>query len=203
MEAGSELARAKSAPDPYRTQVGCKHGPQMKFSVPKLRGSSVVQWRALHMRRLAMALVVSPLTPIVLVGAYLSYSWFSPEGLRHTDMTNGLLTLVVYGAAGEVWALVIGSIAVFGICRYIGKISRMSCLLLGVLGTASFPSVAMLAIDALFASRSVPLPTAQVVSAVLFIGSLGGIPLGLLGGWIFWRLGVRPPLLHNVAPVFD
>lgn len=67
------------------------------------------------MRRLAIALVVSPLRPIVLVGAYLSHFWFSPERVRHAGMTNGLLTLVVYGAAGEVWALAIGSIAVFGI----------------------------------------------------------------------------------------
>jgi hypothetical protein len=31
------------------------------------------------------------------------------------------------------------------------------------------------------------------------------MPFGLLGGWIFWRLGVRPAIITvgDVSPVFD
>jgi hypothetical protein len=82
---------------------------------------------------------------------------------------------------------------------------RVDSLLLGAVGAALFPTVYVFAysIGAGEADKFADIG----LDSLAFLGLLGlaATPFGLLGGWLFWRIGVRPAIAPptDLAPVFD
>lgn len=160
-------------------------------------------WRDLSKWKLWLALVVAPLPPVVL-GELLLTLMFGAGGL---GMMAGIL------AAAEIWSMLLGVIYLV-LARRRGFVRRIDCLLLGVFLAFSLPAAAMatdVAIDRVFG-----MPEADPGfigdsyhgpsdSAFAFILGVLLVPFGMLGGWVFWRIGVRPAPMRtiDVATVFD
>ena len=121
------------------------------------------------------------------------------------ESTLGLLIL------GVPWSLIGGWIYFLAIVRPRRKIARRECLLLGVvLGELMpFPMVSLIfAVDDRKGLTEVFGDPA--LGAPYFIGIFSGSEIllsltGLLGGWLFWRFGVRPAPVPqpDVSAVFD
>ncbi len=160
-------------------------------------------WRDLSKWKLWLALVVAPLPPVIL-GELLLTLFFGAGGL---GMMAGIL------AAAETWAMLLGMIYLV-LARRRGFVRRLDCLLLGVLLAFSLPAVAMgtdiavdriqgvPAVDSGFTGDSYHGPSDGPLA--LLLGVLL-VPFGMLGGWVFWRVGVRPAPIRtvDVAAVFD
>lgn len=157
----------------------------LEHSVTPLQRS----WRDLGKLRLAGALLAASL-PWILAGAVGASIGRSerPNGFTISELSSALVVL-------ELWYLVLGFTYLFGVSRRRGRIDRRDCLWLGTLLTCLF---------AVFIASVGPLFTPDGSWTGLGLGSffsnlLGAIvlgivivPAGLLSGWIFWRVGVRP-----------
>lgn len=108
----------------------------------------------------------------------------------------------------EIWFLAPGLLYLFVIGRRRGNLRRRDCLLLGTLLTCLFPVFAIAA--GIMLGFPMDGSEGNAFGAVrMFIGAVAFsimlIPLGLLSGWLFWRVGVQPaqPSDLKTAPVFD
>jgi hypothetical protein len=101
--------------------------------------------------------------------------------------------------AAEFWTLMVGLASVFGIFRRRSRVSRLGCLFLGGVVAFTFPVAAFIAANMLIAPSDL-----SAIGATAMIG-LFAIPFGVLGGWMFWRIAIRPAPLPSpvVAQVFD
>jgi hypothetical protein len=116
-------------------------------------------------------------------------------------------------AAAEVWSVLGGTIFVLVLVWIRGALRRGDCLLLGVLLAFSLPFAALLAdavVDWITGAGPPDAvgwddfegPSDQFFAPIIAVIL---VPFGGLGGWILWRVGVRParPKPIDVAPVFD
>jgi hypothetical protein len=118
-------------------------------------------------------------------------------------------------AAADAWSLTAGSAVLLLIGRLRGTVRRGDCLLLGAGLAFTLPLIANVAdtlIDWATAAQNdpdgwttrafEPLPSPFLLMLSAFL-----TPFGVLGGWVFWRAGVRPaampPVDAEVATVFD
>jgi hypothetical protein len=173
------------------------------------------RWSDLQMGRLAVGLVAAPLPPIVL-GCLLL--WLVDSGDPFTDdgtfipagerFFNVLRVGAIVEAAAGPWSIIAGLAALVLRSRRSGLVGRVDCFLLGILLAFSIPVVCWLcslAVDAVVVQWGSGLPYfnfGHLGTDGLGIAALVGLPLtpfGFLGGWIFWRLVIRPA----VAPVPD
>ncbi len=160
-------------------------------------------WRDLSKWKLWLALVAAPLPPLILGELLLTVLF----GAGELGMMAGIL------AAAEIWSMLLGMIYLV-LARRRGYVRRLDCLLLGVVLAASLPAAALAIstaadwisgtpdIDAGFAGDSYHGPSDGGLA--LLLGVLL-VPFGMLGGWVFWRVGVRPAPMRTVdiATIFD
>jgi hypothetical protein len=165
-------------------------------------------WRDLSKKRLLIGLALSPLGPWI-IGVVLIAALGGEVGF-------GILGVLIVGAlaAAMVWSLIGGGAYVFLISRWRGAVRRAECFLLGIVLAASLPFAAEYAgrgVDWITGTAAEAEPPgddmfeAPTDLAFAVVASILLVPFGALGGWVFWRVGVRPaqPKLADVAPVFD
>jgi len=111
--------------------------------------------------------------------------------------------LAIALSSPSLWSLVSGIAYLQTVTRMRDQIARYECLLLGCVSGFLWPVAMDIGSNLLFHGH---LPALQwnAISAYS-IGGLFTLPFGLFGGWVFWRLGVRPasPPAMNYAAVFD
>ena len=166
------------------------------------------RWRDLTKRRLALGLFVAPILPVTGGGML----------MRVLDPFGDTLDLATFCgavlAAAILWSLAIGALYFVLIPRRTGVIGRASCLLLGIGLAASLPvAAALVAFGVNALSTHSPEDDVAMAFGLLprdlyglaVIVSLALIPFGALGGWVFWRVGVRPasPGASDLAGVFE
>jgi hypothetical protein len=165
------------------------------------------RWKDLRKRRLSLGLMVAPI-PSVAIGVMLMI--LADWGANAAGKVAVGVAVILLAAAG--WSLLVGWIYLVIVARRRGLLSRAECLVLGIAAAVILPSVAetvSLVIDAVTigADFAADEPWGSDASTRFFgaILSVALAPFGLLGGWIFWRVGVRPTVTTDgdVAPVFD
>jgi hypothetical protein len=147
--------------------------------------------------RLALALAVAPVSPIVLGGVL-------------SVLNSGAMLSVVAGpwvpslrflfmaVSAEFWSVAFGVLYLMTSRRRSGVITRGNCLFVGGLAAVLF--VPMLTL--VFIIGTTGLAGADLLMMALPFSLLGGLflsPLGVLGGWTFWLIGVRPAKLRTVG----
>jgi hypothetical protein len=152
------------------------------------------RWRDVGRWRWAFGLAVAPLVPIALVSLLLT-------------PLIGIFAPVVGGAiavAASTWSLLFGFGYLYTVARIRRRIGRAECILLGVFIAATLPLVAVAAVLA-FEPRKIFGPVSADGMPMVIAWSLLFAPFGGLGGWVFWRIGVRPapPPVADPASVFD
>jgi len=165
------------------------------------------RWRDLGKRRLALAIVVAPILPVACGGML----------IRLLDPFGDALDIAAFcGAvlgAAIVWSLIVGFLYFMLVPRRTGVIGRAGCLLLGIVLAFSLPLATALVLTAVNTFTRSPeddvtmmfgaMPS-DLFGLAVMIG-LALIPFGALGGWIFWRVGVRPAstAIRDFATVFE
>ncbi|GAB2179212.1 hypothetical protein [Dongia sp. agr-C8] len=156
------------------------------------------RWQDLSKRRLACGLLAAG-APWTL--ANLAYTAFA---MRGAELVGALPVALI---ATEFWFLALGFLYLFAFSRRRRSVARTDCFLLGMLLTCVYP---VYGIGFSLAFGVVPdgIPTDMgllggALAMILFGLSL--TPVGLLSGWLFWRVGVRPARPKDLAsaPVFD
>jgi hypothetical protein len=162
-------------------------------------------WQDLSQGRLLLGLAAAPLLPVAL-GALLVTIVESRGG----GLVTGVAAIV---AVAEIWSLVAGTAYLF-VARLRGGIRRVDCLLLGAVIAFSLPFAVRFASAIIDWMMGAAAPASEddwfvmespSISTFVLVGALMMLPFGALGGWVFWRVGVRParPKVVDVARVFD
>ena len=163
-------------------------------------------WVDLRLWRLSLGLLLAPIAPVGLGTLLL-------QVLDLGTVVGGFM--VVSGsvlAASEVWSLIVGTLCLLIFVRRRGVIRRADCFLLGAflaftLSLAAYNLGTIIDWATGAPAPEIPdehmTPFESTVFAV-FAGLLL-IPFGTFGGWVFWRVGVRParPKVSDVTAVFD
>ena len=161
-------------------------------------------WTDLKVRRLGLGLVLAPLIPfaaMTLIGEAIT------QGLLLNDVGKIVLVLASVTLA---WSLIAGATYLLTVVRWRRRTGRAECLLLGTGSAATLPTAVATGIAVMpeWLNRQLDIgpvgPFVAMIPDCLVIG-LFLSPFGLLGGWILWRIGVRPaPLpVPDVTAVFD
>jgi hypothetical protein len=160
-----------------------------------LNGASLYQraWRDVETWRLAAGLIAAPLLPILLGGLLRAFAW--------TGLWDAPLHFLWMAAATEIWSIAFGVFYLMTAPRRSGWINRANCLFVGSLAAVLWPpafSLLFIAVTGMTSLVAMALPFS--VLAGLFLTPLGG-----LGGWLFWLIGVRPaqPRIEGVERVFE
>jgi hypothetical protein len=164
------------------------------------------RWLDIDMRGLALGLALGPLLPGALGGLVLMAMDKNP--------TVGELLAAFVGTllVAEIWWIG-GSLAyLLPVPRRRGRITRRECLLLGTIlgGVAPLFSVLIVtAIGALVLSPAYGYGDylSYALPDLLFslVAGLVWAPFGLFGGWLLWRIAVRPAgqIQRGVHQVFE
>jgi hypothetical protein len=157
----------------------------------------------LRLARVMLALVVSPLLGTLVLGLAIAFMTSKP-----LDEPETFRRFVFWLLGPVLWSLICGVAYLQSVTRVRGQIARSECLFLGCMSAYLSPFALNMADslilhgnfyfwhgDFLFWGR-----VANTASAALLT-----LPFGLFGGWVFWRLGVRPAEAptRDLAPVFD
>jgi len=158
-------------------------------------------WRDLSKWRLLLGLAAAPVLPVAFGTLLLAI-------LAGDVLVSAVASIL---AVTEIWSMIAGT-GYLVFARLRGGIRRAECFLLGVFLAFTLPFAANFttaAIDRMSGAApaedgwtSLEGPSDGTFSLVL---GLMLIPFGAIGGWVFWRVGVRPavPKGTDVAAVFD
>jgi hypothetical protein len=135
-------------------------------------------WRDLDTWRLAVA----PVLPIVLGGGLSVFG--SP--FRY----GPAFPFIWMAMPAEIWSAAFGTFFLVTAPRRFGTIARANCLFAGGLSVVLLPPVLMLLLIGMTGADAASFATMGLPFNI--IEGLFLIPLGVLGGWIFWLIGVRP-----------
>jgi hypothetical protein len=160
------------------------------------------RWEDLHGGRLTSGLGLGSLV----VPLLLSLFWILDDSMASDELAFAIIGIHVMGLA---WGLVAGWIYLLAVPRRRRRITRMECLMLGVVLIDLIPLITLLLVGViggqagladLFSSLTAG-EIAIVIGAALTFSTLSG----LLNGWLFWRFGVRPAPtpVPDVTGVFD
>jgi hypothetical protein len=140
----------------------------------------------------ALGLVAGPLVPFgILASPALFLGW------------PFLFAVCAIGVALVTWSLLTGFAYLSVISRVRGGIGRRESILLGVGSASLTPIAAYAACGALGdATESLRIVGADLSFSLAMTLALLFLPLGVLAGWIFWNIGVKPEMDH-VKGVFD
>jgi hypothetical protein len=165
-------------------------------------------WRDLSKLRLFLGLAFAPVLPIGLGSLILLM-------LESGFLWSGVGSVL---AAAETWSMLVGTFYLI-LARRRGVIRRAHCLLLGAFLAFSLPAAVYVTSKAVDWAYGPPLTDDSADPSIDFDEDFHGpsdaglmaiiglflIPFGTIGGWVFWRVGVRPaqPKEADVATVFD
>ena len=155
-------------------------------------------WSDLNKGRIVLALSVSPLVPAILIGVLIIVPWGLYQSTDLWFLWGTGTSLAV------IWSLLGGGFAVVRHGRKRGVIERFYCVWLGAALAFTVPPLHVAIWTTIVPSGETP----GFRIAAIFMSTIVGftfIPFGLLSGWVFWRIGVRPaqePGLQAAA-VFD
>jgi hypothetical protein len=149
--------------------------------------SSYRSWQDLKLPRMLLGLIVAPIFGILvaLLGGFL---------LDETPFPTSLV--IAASLTAELWSVVGGLLWLYTIVRSRGGLGLKGSITMGV------ACAVILAIAALFIGILAVDRTPSWIDA--FLGLLFGLPTlvaGAVGGWIFWRISVRP--MTVTVEVFD
>jgi hypothetical protein len=156
------------------------------------------RWRDLSKRRLLFSLAAAPVAPVV--AGFLLIAVVIGVPNDGADFAGSILGVAI------VWSLVLGAAYLLCISRWRGLVGRIECLMLGIIAAATLPVLGILLLGSDPSFRD---PFTSDLSSdaggIAIILAIMLTPFGVLGGWVFWRLGVRPVATTtvDVAPVFD
>jgi len=158
------------------------------------------RWRDLRTGRMIAALVLAPGISFILLMVIITLAFGLPSDPSLNVMHVGSAALTF-----ELWYLAVGFAYLFVICRRRGYVRRRDCLFLGMLGFCLFPQLEVIFGGSLSGNLIDPQEGIGGILSAVVGGALDFLPFGLLSGWIFWRLGVRPAPLREfgMAQVFD
>jgi hypothetical protein len=164
---------------------------------------------SLSFRRILLSLCLLPLLPATVIAGFMIL--YAIGAYAHPWVAKiwwHVVGLVVFAALSL--TIVGGMVFVFRAPRHRRRISRGGCLALGCAVSLLLPSTCAV-IGTLLSG---PIPSVWVVgrdlfeaqsifqsAAMLYIIGAVLVPLGLPGGWLFWRLGVAPA--PQPLPLFD
>jgi len=153
-------------------------------------------WRDLGKWRLVGGLMLAACVLWMVSGATLV---LDPDPLPHPVGAVAFVLIVV-----EVWFCALGLAYLFLVVRRSGILRRRDCFLLGTLLTSLFPPLVVVIMAWISPDPESPDFPWAFEGVAIGVGILL-IPFGLLTGWIFWRVGVRPARAQDIdsAPVFD
>jgi hypothetical protein len=152
------------------------------------------RWRDLSKLRLFLSLAAAPLLPTML-GLLLVFTVLG----HGEDAFQAAGTIL---GAAIAWSLVAGVLYLLIVVRWRDVLGRMECLMLGIATATTLPFAAVVLLGQDTFSLDPDSSDSTAIAAILAIMIA---PFGLLGGWVFWRLGVRPSVttVGDVAPLFD
>jgi hypothetical protein len=158
-------------------------------------------WSDLRFKRILLGLLLAPMLPSVL-SAPLAWAVLL-EGFP-LPLQSATSYLASWGLAAEAWALLSGLTVLLTVVRRLGYRGRNGCLILGCAGAFTLPFFGL----TLGVTISQDAVTATDTIKILAFGATIGLPampFGLLGGWIFWRVAVRPApaSIGDVTGLFD
>jgi hypothetical protein len=144
--------------------------------------------------------VVAPIFPLAVC-----YGLIMLTG-RATSFGDILAFAKLTGCA-TVWSLALGSSYLAVSPRRSGTITRSQCLYLGGVAGMLFPAAFLIFFSAVTAMLD-PGAMSEYFLEGLMINLVVGVffsPFGILGGWLLWRISVRPakPTLDAVEQVFE
>jgi hypothetical protein len=146
-------------------------------------------WQDLETWRLGIALAVAPILPILLGGVLSAFN----AGRFAVGPWAPPLPFIVMAAAAELWSALFGIFYLMTSPRRSGAMTRGNCLFVGGLAAVLFPPALILLLLAAMDATSLTLATMALAFSTLL--GLFLTPLGVLGGWIFWLIGVQPAKL--------
>jgi hypothetical protein len=160
------------------------------------------RWKDLRLSKLAMGLCLAPILPMLV--SMLPIWLFVYEG-EPAPVGRALLYIGYYMAIVVFWSLASGLAAVWIVARGRGLIGRTTCLLLGCTGAFLLPIFAAFVGGLIKQLRGLPLSLDVEDLQVFCLLGFAALPFGLVGGWLFWRIGVRPAVRKTVdiASAFD
>jgi hypothetical protein len=158
-------------------------------------------WRDLSKWRLLLGLAAAPVLPVAFGTLLLA--------ILDGDVLLGAVASIL--AVAEIWSMIAGT-GYLVFARLRGGIRRAECILLGAFLAFTLPFAADFTTGAIDRMSGMATPEDEWISLegpsdstfALVVG-LMLIPFGVVGGWVFWRVGVRPaqPKEADVATVFD
>jgi hypothetical protein len=154
----------------------------------------------LELHRVVPALLLAPLLPALLLMA-VALLPDSDIGVA-TERVNWRMLAYALGMP-ETWSLICGVAYMQMAARIRGTISRVECLMLGCGSAFLLPTFLVTAADTID-RMAAPQISVRVLQYCAVAG-LFALPFGLFGGWLFWRIGVRPAreTAPDVSAVFE
>lgn len=151
------------------------------------------RWSDLDPRRLNFGILAGQCVPVLALNVVAVIMGGHPDGLQNW------VSFLIMSAAGLSWSLLAGRLYLRMFARRRGLVSRGECVLLLAGITVLMPDVCWFVIFAtyvplfvdtqfsLFARMYFPIFAIELIVLGFLLA-----PLGALGGWIFWRIGVEP-----------
>jgi hypothetical protein len=157
------------------------------------------RWRDLNKWRLIGALILAGGASPILLGTVSTLAFGPPPDQFFTVPALGSALLTF-----EIWFLALSLAHLFVISRRRDSIHRRDCFLLGAIPFGLFPTLLPMMRFGFGQGTGAKEGLAYIFSYIV-VGAITLTPFGLLSGWIFWRVGVRPARPKDLtdAPVVD
>jgi hypothetical protein len=158
------------------------------------------RWQDLRFSRLLVGLMLAPVVPILLSAPVFFY--FMQTADDPFPFEWQVAFTVAYVVVAEMWSIITGLLWLYTVTRWRGRLGRLGSLILGAVCSFLFP-VLMTFGGALYETDNLGRWMNEAAFMTVMVG-LMAVPAGLLGGWVFWRIGVRPeaPPPQELAPIF-
>jgi magnesium-transporting ATPase (P-type) len=162
------------------------------------------RWRDLRVGRILLGLAIAP----VIVTVLLTLAWIFDGEMAGEEIIGAtivvLILTTVYWQMGG-WGYLLA------VTRPRRRIMRLECLLISLVLTDLLLPLLLMFVFAIegkqglinmFGGREL---SALLIIVVLAAAAILFAPVGLLNGWLFWRIGVRPAAMPepDVGAVFD
>jgi hypothetical protein len=153
-------------------------------------------WRDVNKARVVFGLGLAPIFP-----SAISWTW---TGLTtdNVDIDDFIFTSIVSTGLGMCWCIGVGSLFLLWLGRTYGLVGRFNCLALCGTLTFSMPLVTSLIAFSTGPHRSITENVGTILGSAVI--GLGLAPLGIFGGWVLWRIAIRPAAVpvQEMAEIF-
>jgi uncharacterized integral membrane protein len=148
------------------------------------------RWEDLRGWRLSLGLCLGPIAMALIYDLIRVLDM----GVTAEEFVAETILILVIGIG---WTMISGWAYLLAVARQRRRIARRECLLLGTIVAVLMPLALLVIVFAMQGQAGVAETfgtegsTEWPIVSALFVFSLFGV-LGVLGGWLFWRFGVRP-----------